>query len=141
VTEKDFILQWAKKHADSIKTFPDDFVTDGEMINIPLPGQRLNMGEELFGTFGIIDNTGHTIHTAQSLTEAKYYIYANRSNKNSLSIPKDEKVMAACVTAYEKYLDEMIKQIRKEYAKNFPEGISQHETVTQIFYQLALVRF
>ena len=137
MTEKDFILQ----HADSIKTFPDDFITDGEMLNIPLPGQRLNLGEELFGTFGIIDNTGHTIHTAQSLTEAKYYIYANRSNKNSLSIPKEEKVLTACVAAFEKYLDEMIKQIRKEYSKNFPEGISQHETVTQIFYQLDLVRF
>jgi hypothetical protein len=141
VTEKDFILQWAKKHADSIKTFPDEFLSDCELLTIPLPGQRLNLGEELFGTFGIIDNTGHTIHTAQSLTEAKYYIYANRSNKNSLSIPKDEKVIAACITAYEKYLDEMIKQIRKEYTKNFPDGISQHETVTQIFYQLALVRF
>ena len=46
-----------------------------------------------------------------------------------------------CVAAFEKYLDEMIKQIRKEYSKNFPEGISQHETVTQIFYQLDLVRF
>ena len=141
MTEKEFILHWAKSNAAKIKNFPDDFIETTELLHIPLPGSRLNMGEELFGTYSIVDNTGHTVHTTQSLTEAKYYIYSNRSQKDSLSIPKNEKDLARCIAAYEKYLDEMIKQIRKEYAKKFPEGISQHETVTQVFYQLDLVRF
>lgn len=141
MTEKEFILKWAKDNAPALKIFPDDFIGDCEVTKIALPGSRINLGAELFGTYEIIDGKGKTFHTAHSLTEAKYYVYSNRSKSDTLAIPVSEKDLTSIVSAYEKYLDDMIKLIMKDYAGQFPEGKNQHDAVTQIFYQLNVVRF
>jgi hypothetical protein len=141
MTEKEFILAWAKDYAPSLKIFPDDFIGNAEVSKIAHPDSRLNLGSELFGTFEIIDGKGKTFHTAQSLPEAKYYIYSNRSKADTLVVPVAQKELDLVVASYEKYLDDIIKLIMKDYAKKFPEGKNPHEAVTQIFYQLNLVRF
>jgi len=141
MTEKEFIAVWVKKVAESMKNFPTDFITNTPVKEVELPATRLNLGAELFGTFEIIDNKGKTFLTAHSLTEAKYYIYASRTKPARIAVPETLKSIPPVISAYENYLDGMIKSILQNYNKEFPDGKSPNEAVTQIFYQLDLVRF
>ena len=141
MNEKNFITGWVKNNGDSIRVFPQDFLGELQVSEITMPGSRLNLGSELFGSFEIIDSRGNTFLNTKSPAEAKYFIYASRSKPKSIFVPQSLDSIQTVVSSYEKYLDRLIKSIINDYNKQVAEGKNQDTAVNQVFYQLDLVRF
>ena len=140
-TDKEFINSWAKKHSASIKNFPDAFLDGVEAAETIMPGTRLNLGQEMFGSYEVVDNKGNTFRMVNSAIEAKYFIYASRLKASKVLVPIELPALNKAVSEYEKYIDTMIKSIRKAYSEEIPDGKNPNDAVNQIFFQLDLVRF
>lgn len=142
MTEKEFILQFTSSiSSEGIKKFPDEFVTAGETRELKLPGKTLIMGEEFFGKYEIITVDGTSVMQAESHSEAKYVIYAARTKPSSVSIPVSGKDIKSAVTAYEKYLDSIVKQIEAGFKRKFPDSKNLNSAINEIFRILNLTRY
>jgi len=132
-SDKDFINAFAQNVNTQIAEFPGVFIGDCPVRNVPLSAIRLNLGSEFFGSFELIDGSGITVLSADSLITAKYYIYASRSKQAGINIPVSEDDIKKSVSKYEKYIDDFIRQIMSAYSIYVPDGKRQHEAVNQIF--------
>jgi hypothetical protein len=59
VTEKEFVAYWTSRLCNErLKSFPEDFSPETETEVVTLPGVNLLKGEELFGSYEIVDSRG-----------------------------------------------------------------------------------
>lgn len=141
MTEKEFADGWINKLNDKgLKKFPQDFFSSNEYRQINLPGKGLILGKEFFGNFEILTADGSPVLQAGTFNQAKYIIYSSRSKPESIKIPLDENEIKEANSAYESYLDSMIKMIEKDYKNNFAEGKNSRSVVNEIFRKLNLTR-
>ncbi|MCE1187710.1 MAG: hypothetical protein LWX56_01105, partial [Ignavibacteria bacterium] len=142
MTEKEFVQKQVEILGKKIKKFPGDFVDQAEAVKkLNLPAARLNLGEELFGNYELIDTTGTTHYTARDIYEAKYIVYCSQAGISDIQLPEKPAVVQSSIQAYTRYLDTIIKDIGKDYAKEFPAGKNGLACMNDILRFLNVVRF
>ncbi len=139
--EKEFGISWVAQNRAIIKNFPEDFLETDSVNEIKLPEDVLVMGSELFGKYELHDSEGHTVIKADSLTNAKYILYSNRHKPKSIKIPVEDSEVKKTVKKYEKYLDELLSQIKEEFEGSFPKSKQLHDVTNYIFASLNLKRY
>ena len=140
MTEKEFAAQYIEKVKGELKNFPNDFLAKENCDEIILPGKLLFLPSPLFNCYQIIDEAGETIYSTDDQYKAKYVIYANRTKPVSLQIPKTDLRVYEVVRDYEKYLDNLLKEIETEFKKTFPNSKGFRRISAQMFNSLNLVR-
>lgn len=142
MTEKEFISGWTKKIAEAgIKNFPDDFIKDLSTEVFKLPGKTLVIGQEFFGSHEILTIDGDSFLQVSSYSKAKYIVYANRLKPKIIKIPLLVSEIKTIVSNYEIYLDGILKEIKIDYNKIFPDGKNSIMSVNEIFKILNLNRY
>lgn len=140
--EKEFVETWVGRiRNELLKKFPEDFLGEIVTREVSFPGRILLLGQELFGTFEIIESNGNVHFQVQSLVEAKYYLYANRNKPMWVSVPTDEKDITSVVKAYELSIDQILMAIEKDYKSKFQGGKNFRQVSNQIFHALNLQRY
>jgi hypothetical protein len=139
MTEKEFLENWKNKiESEFLKTFPEDFTDYSEVDTFELPGKTLIMGPELFGAYEVLDTEGNSVLTTQNLAKAKYILYANRNKPTKISIPKAESKLREAVKEYQNHLNNILKEIKKDFDKNY-SGSKDFNTISnKIFNSLNL---
>ena len=141
MSEKEFILGWtARLSSEGIKSFPYDFITFNEHKEVRLPGKTLVLGEEFFGNYEIITVEGVSVLHAESNDQAKFILYANRNRPEIMHVPLKESDLKFSVSAYEKYLDSIIRRIESDYRENFPDEKNFDAVMNEIFRVMNLTR-
>lgn len=142
MNEKEFITAWVSKlSGDNFKNFPADFLTSNSVYEFELPAKSILIGNEFFGAYEIITIDGQSVLQADSYSKAKYFVYSNRNKDRKILIPNDNKELNECVTAYEEYLDEIIKRIDKSFKMEFPESKTEDAAINDIFRSLNINRY
>lgn len=139
--EKEFGISWVAQNRAIIKNFPEEFLEVKDVQEIKLPEDVLVMGPEMFGEFEILDSEGNPVLKAESFTKAKYILYSNRHKPKSIKIPINEEIVKETVKRYEKYLDELLTQIKEEFEDTFPNSKQLYEVTNYIFASLNLKRY
>jgi len=140
--EKHFIQKWVEKlDAGKLKTFPSEFLFEADTKTAKMPGKILVLGPELFGSFELLDSEGNTQYQAPDLINAKFILYSNRAKPTEVLIPVDEIKIDEAIKSYEKYLDDLVKEIVLDFKTTFPKSSNQHEVTNQIFNALKLQRY
>ncbi len=140
--EKEFVKYWIDKlKGKELKNFPDDFIDHNLMIEIDMPGKTLVLGPELFGTYELLDAVGESLIQTESLTKAKYILYANRTRPRKIKLPADEKQLESTVKSYERHLDSIVHEMEREYKSKFPNNKHFFEISNQVFNSLNLQRY
>ena len=141
MSEKDFIFSKSKDLSISgIKSFPVDFIQLEKFNTIEIPDKVLVLGKEFFGSFEITSATGNFVLTFHNEFEAKYVVYASQNRKNKIKIPTDLISIRKAVEDYEKYLDQLLQEIKKEYLKKISNGKNFTSVSNEIFKKLNLTR-
>ncbi|NUM63279.1 MAG: hypothetical protein HUU44_14270 [Ignavibacteriaceae bacterium] len=135
MNEKDFIFSKSKDLSLSgLKNFPQDFTFSKKINSIDVPEKVLSLGKEFFGSFEVTSATGDFVMTFQNEFEAKYVVYASQNRKNLINIPADQSAVINAVKEYEKYLDNLLLEIKNEYQRKVNNGKNE------IFKKLNLTR-
>ena len=138
--EKAFAKIWIKELSDGLlKNFPSDFISGVETETIPLPQKQLLLGPELFGNYEIIDTDNNLFVNVENYTKAKYILYSNRTKPASIYIPIQENDIEITVRNFEAHLDNILRGLEKEFAKEFSGSKNFHEVSNLIFISLNLV--
>jgi len=141
VSEADFIFSKSKELLlAGLKTFPLDFINTKNFSEIEVPDKVLVLGKEFFGSFEITSTTGDFVMTFSNESEAKYIVYASRSRTSKIKIPSDLILMNKSVYEYEKYLDQLLVDIKKDYLKKINNGKNFTLVSNEIFKKLNLAR-
>lgn len=142
MTEKEFTAGWIRKLSEGdLKSFPETFLSSpANTREMKMPGIELILGEELFGNYDLLDTKHNSVMMIDDYYTAKYIIYANRIKPAVIRIPEDNSETVKTVKAYETYLDDIIKQIRKEYSKSFPKASNNLAVINEIFNNLNIKR-
>ncbi len=141
MTSKEFITKTVKKIADEgISLFPDDFLPACEITTFKLPPQTLIMGNDFFGSREVLTTGGNLFCHADSLSRAKYLVYAAFKKDREISMPVQDTDIETAVKNYEKYLDSILKRTEKEYRSLFPESKDANKVVNEVFRLLNLKR-
>ena len=139
---EEFQKRWIKKlNQESLKNFPDDFIGSFECNLFPLPAKPLIKGSEIFGQIEIIDLSGTPIHSSNNHYKIKYILYSNRNMPSSIKIPIDESVIEQLVRIYEKHVDELLKEMERDYISIFSNSDRFDETANKIFQIINLQRY
>ena len=125
---------------EGIKKFPEDFLFPCDLSSFTLPSETLVIGNEFFGTYEVITTRGASFCHADTIMKAKYLVYAGRNKGRDINIPVDDKNIDLVVREYEKYLDQKLKQIERDYRKLFPESKDVNSAVNEVFRILNLKR-
>ena len=142
MTLKEFTSNWCEKiRNDGIKTFPDDFLLNSEVEEIPLPGKPLIIGNEFFGHHEILTTDGSSVMQVENHDKAKYLVYASRYKLNKVMVPKTENEIKAVIASYHHYLDGIISLIKTDYNKNFPSSKNFNQTANEIFRILNIIKY
>jgi hypothetical protein len=141
LSEKDFIFSKSKElHLVGIKNFPIDF-TDSKKINVILiPEKELILGKEFFGSYEVSTATGEFVLTFNNKFEAKYIVYSSKNRKAEIKIPVESESIKSAVEGYEKYLDGLLLEIKKDYSAKFRNGKNITSVSNEIFRKLNLTR-
>jgi hypothetical protein len=78
--------------------------------------------------------------TFSNESEAKYIVYASRSRKSKIKIPRDSELIKQAVQEYEKYLDHLLLDIKNDYLKKINIGKNFTFVSNEIFKKLNLAR-
>ena len=141
MNEKDFIFSKSKElQLSGLKNFPADFLTTKNCNSVEIPDKYLILGKEFFGNFEVTTPAGDFVITFNNEYEAKYIVYASKNRNNQIKIPKEEKNIKEAVESYEKYLDEILQEIRKDYSARFATGKNFTSVSSEIFRKLNLTR-
>lgn len=141
MNDKLFIEYWIKKIQDSgIKKFPFDFIDQTHLDIFQIPIKFLVIGQEFFGGYEIITTEGESVYHALNYNEAKFFIYSSRQREGKAYLPKDKSLLKSVVDDYDKYLDGLIDQIKKDYKKYFQDVKNFHSVSNEIFKKLNLIR-
>lgn len=142
MNEKDFIENtFTKILSSNLRKFPADFLEQDLLINIPVPVKTLVLGNEFFGKFEIITTDGEQVYQADTLNEAKFFIYSSAKRNGSAYLPKDKNRINKAIEDYHKYLDDIIRMIKSEYKKAFPDGNDILSVSNKIFQKLNIIRY
>ncbi|MBU0560390.1 MAG: hypothetical protein KJ799_18735 [Bacteroidetes bacterium] len=142
MTEKEFEKKWIDQIKDGLlKFFPDDYLTDEETIEVKLPGKALTIGSEFFGSFEIVDTHGFPHFQADDYSKAKYILYANRAIPKSIKQPAQLEAIKRVVKEHEVLLDNLVKEIAKDFKQCFPDSPRIHNCTNNIFAALNLQRY
>lgn len=142
MTEKEFTTEWIEKlKSGTLKKFPDEFIagTDSKDLDLPLKG--LLMGEELFGSYELIDPDGNSALVTDSYEKAKYILYSFREKSSRIKIPLDDNKTNEAVKLYEKHLDGLIREIEKDFSTRFSDKKNFLAVSNNIFNSLNLKRY
>ncbi|MCX7797086.1 MAG: hypothetical protein N2249_00505 [Melioribacter sp.] len=140
MTEKDFISKSVNKIKTELKHFPNDFISNCECEIIDVPGKNLILTPPLFDSYEIIDNDGNIIFHLNDFYKAKYILYANREKPLKITMPKNSEEIKMAVKSYENYIDNILRNIEKDYKENFPQSRNFAYISNQIFNLLNLIR-
>jgi len=141
VSEKDFIFSKSKDISLSgLKSFPIDFNNSKNLTTFEVPEKVLLLGKEFFGSYEVSSATGDFVLTFNNEFEAKYVVYASQSRKNKIKIPSDLIAIKKAVEDYEKYLDQILQEIKKDYLKKFSNEKNLTSVSNEIFKKLNLTR-
>lgn len=141
MNEKDFIFSKSKDLSLSgLKNFPQDFTISKKIKSIDVPEKVLSLGKEFFGSFEVTSATGDFVMTFQNEFEAKYVVYASQNRKNLINIPADQSAVINAVKEYEKYLDNLLLEIKNEYQRKVNNGKNLTAVSNEIFKKLNLTR-
>lgn len=141
MNEKDFIFSKSKDLLLSgLKNFPQDFTISKKIKSIDVPEKVLSLGKEFFGSFEVTSATGDFVMTFQNEFEAKYVVYASQNRKNLINIPADQSAVINAVKEYEKYLDNLLLEIKNEYQRKVNNGKNLTAVSNEIFKKLNLTR-
>lgn len=141
MNEKDFIFSKSKDLSLSgLKNFPQDFTISKKIKSIDVPEKVLSLGKEFFGSFEVTSATGDFVMTFQNEFEAKYVVYASQNRKNLINIPADQSAVINAVKEYEKYLDNLLLEIKNEYQRKVNNGKNLTTVSNEIFKKLNLTR-
>ena len=139
--EKEFGISWVAQNRAIIKNFPEEFLEVKDVHEIKLPEDVLVLGPEMFGEYEILDSEGNPVLKAESMIRAKYILYSNRHKPKSIKIPNNEEIIKETVKRYEKYLDELLAQIKEEFEDAFPNSKQLYDVTNYIFASLNLKRY
>lgn len=141
MNEKDFIFSKSKElQLSGLKCFPAAFTDLKKAQTLEVPDKQLILGKEFFGSFEVTTPSGDFVLTFSNETEAKYIVYASTNRINKIKIPKEAESIKKVVEEYEKYLDTILQEIRKEYNKRFLTGKNLTLVSNSIFKKLNLIR-
>ncbi|MBU1099046.1 MAG: hypothetical protein KKA84_01485 [Bacteroidetes bacterium] len=141
MTEKEFIEISVTKSRGSLPEFPGNFLSDVEVRSVDMPGKTIVLGQELFGSFEIIDSDGNVYFQVGSTLEAKYYLYSNRTKPSKISVPVKETDVISVVKKYENSIDQILQGLEKDFKKEFPGNKNFYQVSNQIFHMLNLQRY
>ncbi|MGE5680038.1 MAG: hypothetical protein ACM34K_04080 [Bacillota bacterium] len=142
MTEKEFTTEWIEKlKGGALKPFPGQLSSDVKTSQIEMPEKNILMGEELFGSFELIDSEGNPAMVTDSLAKAKYILYGSREKPKTMEIPVDEQKTSEMVRQYEKHLDSLIRDMEKDYNSKFPKLKNFFSVSNNIFNSLNLKRY
>jgi len=138
------INEYYKYKADelkkSLKIFPKDFIHSSPGTTLSLPLKFLYPGREFFGKHEITFSDGSPWRICSNSGEAKFIIYSRQNGNTEVTLPDDEILLNSAVFEYEKYLDLMMKEIKKEFLIKFPDG-DDNDAVAEILKYLNLIRY
>jgi hypothetical protein len=141
VNEADFIFSKSKELSLSgIKNFPLDFINTNKLNEVDVPDKVLVLGKEFFGSFEVSSPNGDFIMTFTNEYEAKYIVYGSQNRKSRIKIPADLTSTKKSVEDYEKYLDQLLREIENDYQKKINRGKNFTSVSSQIFKKLNLTR-
>lgn len=141
MSEADFIFSKSKELAlAGIKNFPIDFLQTKELTEIGVPDKVLVLGKEFFGSYEVSSATGDFVLTFSNEFEAKYIVYASRNRKSKIYLPRELTLIKRSVDDYEKYLDSLLIDIKKDYDKKINNGKNLSSVSNEIFKKLNLIR-
>ncbi len=137
---KEYCKFKAEELKQSLKTFPADFIgpTGGEHLS--LPPRILYLGKEFFGKHEITFFDGEPWKICNDLPEAKFIIYARQNGHTEIVIPQNSDELKQAVAEYEKYLDLMMKEIKKEFLRKYPTE-ENFDAVAEVLRHLNLARY
>ena len=141
MSEKDFIFSKSRElYLNGIKIFPVDFTNSKNTKIIEVPEKELVLGKEFFGSYEVSTIAGDFVLTFSDALEAKYIVYASKNRTNKIKIPKDSDSIKSAVESYEKYLDQLLQEIKKDYLARFSNGKNFTSVSNEIFKKLNLTR-
>jgi hypothetical protein len=141
LSEKDFIFSKSTELSLSgIKNFPLDFINSKKFSEIEVPDKVLVLGKEFFGSYEVSSATGDFVMIFSNVFEAKCIVYSSRNRKNKIKLPTDLTVVKKAVEDYEKYLDQLLREIEKDYLKKINNGKNLSSVSNDIFKKLNLTR-
>jgi len=141
VSEKDFIFSKSRDISlTGLKSFPIDFINSKSLSTIEVPDKVLLLGKEFFGSYEVSSAAGDFVLTFINEFEAKYVVYASQNRKSKIKIPVDLIAIKKAVEDYEKYLDQILQQIKKDYLKKFSNEKNLTSVSNEIFKKLNLTR-
>ena len=140
MTEKEFAQKKISEIKEKLRIFPVDFLEKNGCKSVELPGEVLVLGPELFGSYELMNRNGDPLIKVEDIYEAKYILYSNRTKPDSVDIPQDPEKIIVTVKNYERYLDELLEKVQREFKKTFPESKSFFEISNYIFNSLNLKR-
>ena len=141
MSEKDFIFSKSRElYLNGIKIFPVDFTNSKNTKIIEVPEKELVLGKEFFGSYEVSTIAGDFLLTFNNASEAKYIVYASKNRKDKIKIPKEPDNIKAAVENYEKYLDQLLQEIKKDYLARFSNGKNFTSVSNEIFKKLNLTR-
>ena len=139
--EQDFIFSRSRNFSlNGLKNFPSDFADLKHTGIIEVPKKQLLLGKEFFGSYEVTIAAGDFVLIFNNEFEAKYIVYASQNRKNKIAIPKELKSIRAAVENYEKYLDQLLNEIKKDYMARFSLGKNYAVVSNEIFKKLTLIR-
>lgn len=140
MTEKEFTQNWIDKIRGELKTFPDDFMGNGEFEIITLPEKLLFLPPPFFDNYQITDENGEMYISTDDHFKAKYVLYSNRTKPAHLKIPLRDLHIYETVRDYEKHLDSFLKEMEKDFKQTFPNSKGFKRISIQVFNSLNLTR-
>ena len=141
MTSVEFIKTKVKEITEAgLKSFPDDFLFPCSVKDTLLPGEILIIGNEFFGSFEVLTVKGDLFCYTDTLLNAKYLTYASVQKKQNISLPLNPEDTEQVVKSYEKYLDELLKSIGKDYNVSFPENKDINGIINEVFKRVNLKR-
>ncbi|MGK9369209.1 hypothetical protein ACSSWA_09910 [Melioribacter sp. Ez-97] len=140
MNEKEFIAVRIEQLKQSMRYFPIDFITEVDTELLEMPRCNLLMAPPLFDTFELVDEKGNVHFHTDNVYKAKYIIYANSKKPNTIVIPKNTDEIELAVKQYEAYLDSLLREIERDYKKEFPESKNHAAVTNRIFNSLNLIR-
>ena len=141
MSEKDFIFSKSRElYLNGIKNFPVDFINSKNTKIIEVPEKELVLGKEFFGSYEVSTIAGDFVLTFSDALQAKYIVYASKNRTNKIKIPKELNNIKSTVESYEKYLDQLLQEIKKDYLARFSNGKNFTSVSNEIFKKLNLTR-
>ncbi len=142
MTENEFIFNETARLKKEIKIFPKDFIDiRSEWNEFKVPETKLVLGEELFGKYEVVDLKGNSVLLTEDFHLAKYLIYSSHFVAGIIKIPNDGIKLLEAVKSYEKYLDNLLKEIESDIKNSLPESKHANKITNQIFNSLNLRRY